>query len=183
MGRPLLRLCELARRANQPAHLDPFAKSIPSYQNFLLSPSGKSPLGLLPSRARSRGVSRSSRHVGRGMRWTLAVRRTYAQSSGRRSRVVLMSRCWHQLATMLCIARGRWQPSRSPGRARSKPLKPFVQGMPECFGGPVATMLVCFFISHTRLRVQSNTWHSLRPPAREGKTVRPGRSCRGNAGA
>ena len=53
--------------------LIPFAKSILRRKNFPLSPSGKSPLGLLPSRARSRGVSRSSRHVGRGMRWMRLV--------------------------------------------------------------------------------------------------------------
>src|SRR5271154_2426954 len=56
-----------------------------------------------------------------------------------------MSRRWHQLATMRCIARGRWQPSRLPGRARSKPLKPFAQGMPECFGEPVVTNLRVFY--------------------------------------
>src|SRR5579872_1100889 len=35
--------------------------------------------------------------------------------------------------------------ARSPGRARRKPLKPFVQGVPETFGVPVVTTLVCFF--------------------------------------
>jgi hypothetical protein len=29
-----------------------------------------------------------------------------------------------------------------------------VQGMPDCFGLPVVTLLVCFFISHARLRVR-----------------------------
>ena len=31
--------------------------------------------------------------------------------------------------------------------------KTIVQGMPECFGEPVVTTLVCFHLSHTRLRV------------------------------
>jgi len=47
----------------------PPRESIPSRKNFPLSPSGKSILELPPSRAPQRGVSRSSRHVGRGMRW------------------------------------------------------------------------------------------------------------------
>src|SRR5581483_8574531 len=42
----------------------------------------------------------------------------------------------------------------SPGRARRKPLKPFAQGMPECFGEPVVIMLACFFILHARPRVR-----------------------------
>jgi hypothetical protein len=34
--------------------------------------------------------------------------------------------------------------ARSPGRARSTPLKPLARGNAGCFGGPVATTLVCF---------------------------------------
>jgi|SRR5579863_645587 len=34
----------------------------------------------------------------------------------------------------------------SPGRARRKPLKPFAQGVPECFGEPVVTYSCGFFI-------------------------------------
>jgi hypothetical protein len=44
--------------------------------------------------------------------------------------------------------------ARSQRRARRKPLKPFAQGMSECFGGPVVTTLVCFLFLHTRLRVR-----------------------------
>ena len=43
--------------------------------------------------------------------------------------------------------------ARSPGRARSKPLKPLRAGMPGCPGGLVVTTLVCFFTLHARLRV------------------------------
>src|SRR5580692_2773556 len=39
--------------------------------------------------------------------------------------------------------------ARSPGRARSKPLKPFAQGMPECLGEPVVTNS-CAFLLCTR---------------------------------
>jgi len=40
-----------------------------------------------------------------------------ALNLGRRSRVVLMPRRWHQLATMLCIAPGRWQTSPVTGES------------------------------------------------------------------
>src|SRR6516164_4608928 len=36
-------------------------------------------------------------------------------------------------------------------------------GNVDVSAGPVVTTLVCFFHSHTRLRVQQNTRHSLRP--------------------
>ena len=44
--------------------------SSPSAKNISLSPSGKSTLHLLPSRAHKRGASRSSRTFGCGMQWT-----------------------------------------------------------------------------------------------------------------
>jgi hypothetical protein len=59
----------LPGRANQLSRFDAPPKSSPFRKNFPLSPSGKSILELAPSRAPQRGVSRSSRHVGRGMRW------------------------------------------------------------------------------------------------------------------
>ena len=37
------------------------------------------------------------------------------------------------------------------------------QGMPDCFGEPVVITLVCFFHSHTRLRVRGSARHFLRP--------------------
>ena len=80
--------------------------SSPLAKNFPLCPSGKSSL---PTRAVP------PRHEGRFAIVTNAGRDAVdADSSfdewryrGRRSRVVLMPRRWHQLATMLRIARGR----------------------------------------------------------------------------
>src|ERR1700723_1929268 len=72
---------------------------------------------------------------------------------GRRSRVVLMPRRWHQVATMLthCAGDGDKQ-ARSPGRARRNPSKP-LRGECRAFSGvTVVTTLVCFFTLHTRLR-------------------------------
>jgi len=46
------------------------------------------------------------------------------RSSGRRSRVVLTPRRWRQVPEKQASQGRRWQESRSPGRARRKPLKP-----------------------------------------------------------
>src|SRR5206468_12473020 len=43
--------------------------------------------------------------------------------------------------------------ARSPGRSRSKPLKPLRAGMPGCPGELVVTTLVWFLFFHARLRV------------------------------
>jgi hypothetical protein len=45
---------------------------------------------------------------------------------------------------------------KKPDRRRERGIsrKTIAQGMPACFGEPVVTLLVCFFISHTRLRVR-----------------------------
>jgi len=52
-------------------------------------------------------------------------------------------------------------PDHQGERGRSR--KTIAQGMPECFGEPVVTMLVCFHLSHARPRVRRRTRHSLRP--------------------
>jgi hypothetical protein len=55
-----------------------------------------------------------------GMRWTLTVLLTRALDCGRRSRVVLMPRCWHQVSGSDSASDGG-KKARSPGRARYKP--------------------------------------------------------------
>src|SRR5271169_516374 len=67
-----------------------------------------------PSRARKRGVSRSSRTLGAG----------------------------------------RWQENPVTGESTKETVKTIAQGRPDQTGEPVVTMLVCFFNSHARLRVQ-----------------------------
>jgi hypothetical protein len=69
-----------------------------------------------------RGGSRSSRTRG-GMRWTPMAPITNGASGGRRSRVVLTPRRWRQVGWRISVNDGGKQ-ARSPGRARSKPLKP-----------------------------------------------------------
>jgi hypothetical protein len=75
-----------------------------------------------PRPASQRGGSRSSRTRG-GMRWTQGALLTRACAGGRRSRVVLMPRRWHQVGGGNSVNDGGKQ-ARSPGRARRKPLKP-----------------------------------------------------------
>jgi hypothetical protein len=52
------------------------------------------------------------------------------------------------------IGKRRWQESPAHRGDHEGNRKTIVQGMPECFGKPVVTMLVCFHLSHTRLRVR-----------------------------
>ena len=59
-----------------------------------------------------------------GMRWTRIAPLTNGARCGRRSRVVLTPRCWRQVREKQAPQGRRWQESRSPRRARRKPLKP-----------------------------------------------------------
>src|SRR6516165_8254135 len=64
---------------------------------------------------------------------------------------------------MLCIA--PMTVATKPGRRgeREENRKTIAQGVPACCGVPVVYLLVCFFILHARLRVQTGIRHSLRP--------------------
>jgi len=58
------------------------------------------------SRPLQEGVSRSSRHVGCGMRWSQPYRRTSDAGCGRRNRVVLAPRRWRQAYQQLLAGDG-----------------------------------------------------------------------------
>src|ERR1700727_81710 len=65
-----------------------------------------------------------------------------------------MPRRWHHVLKKITLLRGNGgKKARSPGRARSKPLKPFAQGRPGHSGEPVVTNSYAFYLWHTRLRV------------------------------
>ena len=49
---------------------------------------------------------------------------------------------------------GRWQKSPLHRGEHGAAARTIVQGMPDRFGSPVVTMLVCFFHLHARLRVR-----------------------------
>jgi hypothetical protein len=125
--------------------------SSPICKNISLRPSGKSSLQLPPS-CPKRGALRKVINAGRD-----AVDAGGASDEGairgRRSRVVLTPRRRRQVSREDARDDGD-KKARSPGRARRKPLKPSRVGTPGESGGPVVTMLVCFLLSHARLRVQ-----------------------------
>src|SRR5580704_9709446 len=72
-----------------------------------------------------------------------------AEMGGRRSRVVPTPRRWRQLATMLRHSRGDGDNKPgSPGRARSKPLKPLRRECRLRTGEPVVTNSCAFYFAH-----------------------------------
>ena len=113
-------------------------------KNIALVPSGKSLLLLRPSCPRE-GRWPSSRTLG-GMRWTLLVLKTSAPISGRRSRVVLMPRRWHQPAADADASRrGWWQESPITRESAKEAVKTIAQGRPGTSGKPVVTNLRVFY--------------------------------------
>ena len=120
----------------------------------------KSPLTIMQTRTITpsvpcppRDASRSSRRVGRGMRWTLwrqagSFPPDENAGSGRRSRVVLAPRPWRHVGGVFRRQTGA-RKAASPGRARRKPLKPS-RGESRCeLAEPVVTNS-CAFLYCTR---------------------------------
>ncbi len=90
-----------------------------------------------------RGGSRSSRTRG-GMRWTRAALLTRARACGRRSRVVLMPRRWHQIGErQLSPMTGARKPGPRGERAISR--KTIARGMPGVSGVTVVTNACAFY--------------------------------------
>src|SRR6202022_1065456 len=121
-------------------------------------PSGKSPplVSAVP-RSIKRGASRSSRTLGAGCDGRggdarrAALLRT-AKSCGPGAPTLAL-RSWSDPRTTV---------AKEPGHRGEHEIsrKTVAQGMSDCFGVPVVTLLVCFFHSHTRLRVRSSHPHS-----------------------
>jgi len=61
----------------------------------------------------------------------------------------------------------RWQKSPVHRGEHGAAAKTIVQGMPDCFGEPVVTMLVYFFIFVREAAGAQNTRHSLLPLSRD----------------
>jgi hypothetical protein len=92
-----------------------------------------------------RDVSRSSRYVGRGMRWTLRRQVIFTGRnvrSVRRSRVVLAPRPWRQVGAKYRADDGG-KKRRSPGRARIS-RKTIARGKPGCLGCTCSLTRVLF---------------------------------------
>ena len=92
-------------------------------------------------------------------RRTNAPRSRTAKSCG--SGVPTLTPSWQRCFCIVACDGGNQ--ARSPGRARSKPLKPFARGSRIDPVEPVVTLLVCFLFLRTRLRVSIGIRLSLRP--------------------
>jgi hypothetical protein len=110
-----------------------------------------------------RGVSRSSRNVGCGMRWTRWWRRTGATDAD--GEVVWSWRpdAGVKLAMMLRITPMTVTTSPVTGESTKETVKTIAQGKPGRFRRTCGDLLVCFLLLHTRLRVRTSTRLSLRP--------------------
>jgi hypothetical protein len=133
----------------------------------------------IPSRAHQEGRYASSRTWSAGCDGCRRCRKTSGAARGRRSRTVLTPRGRRQ-------ARGRFPratESTKPGLRGDYEgnRNTIAQGMPECFGQPVVTMLVCFHLSRTRLREPGIPCALRFFKGDAGQNS--GRSCRGNMGA
>jgi hypothetical protein len=142
----------------------------PSCQSVAVDLKRKSAAFLVPSRLGKRGVCAivTKREAGCDGRKRRTRRMRIA--CGRRSRVVLTSRRWRQVGGSRFADDGD-KNARSPGRPRRKPLKPFAQGRPDEFGGPVVTTLVCSFCFACEAAGASSARLSLRPLYFGGTTI------------
>src|SRR5277367_3520678 len=95
------------------------------------------------------------------MRWTRAALLTRALACGRRSRVVLTPRRWRQVGERNFTGDGD-NKARSPGRARSKLLKPSRAGMPGDPGATVVTNARAYYSTRAAAGA-TGTRHSPRP--------------------
>src|SRR5450631_4422421 len=106
-----------------------------------------------------------------GMRWTQQLHQTNDASCVRRSRVVLTPRRWCQVLKKLTLLRDDGgKKARSPGRARSKPLKPLRREGRTASAEPVCS---CAFLLSEFARETAGaarTRSSLRPLFCEGGT-------------
>jgi hypothetical protein len=105
--------------------------SSPFCKNISLNMSGKSQASFRPSRRFTRGVSRSSRTLVRDAMDAGSFVLTNEVARGRRSRVVLMPRRWHQVSDD-ALHRGlrRWQTSPVTGESTEETVKTIAQGIP-----------------------------------------------------
>jgi len=138
--------------------------SSPAAKNISLFDLVETAIKHLPSRAHQEGRYASSRTWSAGCDGRFrCARRARRKADGE---VVAF---WYpdagiKSAAML-LHRGLRRRQQSPvsGETTKETVKTIAQGMPECFGQPVVTMLVCSSDLRTRLRVRLSARHSLRP--------------------
>jgi hypothetical protein len=166
-----------ARRANHFRVFDPPPReSSPFRKNFSLSPSGKSILELAPSRAHQRGVSRSSRHVGHGMRW-MRWRQARLISSRTRALPHTAKSCGPDIPTLISSLAEHFREAtvaRKPGHRGERAIscKTIARGMPGDSGVTVVTTLVCSFYFACEAAGALRARHSPCPLLAEGGMFR-----------
>jgi hypothetical protein len=79
------------------------------------------------------------------MRWTRTTLLTRACACGRRSRVVLMPRRWHQAPEKQAFRGRRWQTSPVTGESAKETVKTIARGMPDVSGVTVVTNACAFY--------------------------------------
>src|SRR5580700_11333775 len=79
------------------------------------------------------------------MRWTRTTLLTSACAGGRRSRVVLMPRRWHQAPEKQASWGRRWQESPVTGESAKETVKTIARGMPDVSGVTVVTNACAFY--------------------------------------
>jgi hypothetical protein len=139
-GQPIL----LAERnlLNRINVICPVQPHLQKYFRFHLTQISSLSRAVLSPRGAAR--DRHGRGTGCGGRGGL---QTNALARGRRSRVVLTPRRWRQVWRSDPRDDGGKR-ARSPGRARSKPLKPLRAGMPGDPGATVVTNSCAFYTAH-----------------------------------
>jgi hypothetical protein len=144
--------------------------SSPSRKNIPLRDLPKSTLELPPSRS-TEGRLAIVTDAGRDAMDARRRERRTRLARGRRSRVVLMPRRWHQVCGGDSVGDGG-KKARSPGRARRKPLKP-LRGECRAFSGVTVVTNARVYYTTRAAAGASGARHSLRPLKREGGTSRP----------
>jgi hypothetical protein len=131
------------------------------------------------SRTHQEGRCASSRTWSAGCDGRFRCARRARLRSGRRSRVVLAPRRWRQVRGRFLRTTGARKPG--PREEHEGSRKTIAQGMPEMFGEPVVTILVCFHLSHTRPWVRLIHPAFPAPSVVEGKRHNSGEARRENA--
>ena len=141
------------------------AMSSPLRKNNLVSENQKLWSNLRVPRSQE-GASRSSRTSsagcdGRGRAARRAARSRTVKPCGPGTPMLVLSK-WRMIHLR------RWQKSPVHRGEHGVSRKAIAQGVPDRFGQPVVTMLVCFFVFANEAAGAASARHSLRPPFHEG---------------
>jgi hypothetical protein len=121
--------------------------SSPASKNISLFPKPKSDVSMIHP-VPTRGAFRDRHERGMGCGGRGGIDETNDAGCGRRSRVVLMPRRWHQVRQ--AIDERQWQKSPVTGESTKETVKTIARETPGCPGEPVVTNSPCFIYFRTR---------------------------------